>query len=115
MAPAPYRTEGIIDTGAERTCINSATVDKLLLEPLHRERLITASEPRDSGIYYLTLQLGALENHRPDPISVLAYDATVTGAELLIGLDVLRRGKLIVDGPNSGYELFLPRTDRSAS
>ena len=109
MAPAPYRTEGIIDTAAERSCINSTTVDKLLLEPLHRETLITASGPRDSGIYYLTLQLGPRDDHPPDPISVLAYDATVTGAELLIGLDVLTHGKLIIDGPKRRYELLLPR------
>ena len=109
MAPAPYRTEGIIDTAAQRTCINLTTVDKLLLEPVRRETLMTASGPRDSGIYYLTLQLGPREEHPPDPISVLAYDATVAGAELLIGLDVLTHGKLVIDGPNRRYELILPR------
>lgn len=110
MAPAPYRTEGVIDTAAERTCISTATVDRLLLEPLHHERLMTASGPRDSRVHYLTLQLGPREDHPPDPISVLVYEAAVTGAELLIGLDILRRGKLILDGPSDDYELLLPRS-----
>ena len=109
IAPAPYRTRGIIDTGAARTCINSTTVDKLLLEPLRPEVLFTASGPRESAIYYLTLQLGPREEHPPDPISVIAYSATVTGAELLVGLDVLRHGTLTLDGPNGDYELLLPR------
>ena len=109
MAPAPYRTRGIIDTAAARTCINSTTVDKLLLEPLQMETLITASGPRESGIYDLTLQLGPREEHSPDPLSVLAYDAMVTGAELLVGLDVLRHGRLTLDGPRGECELLLPR------
>lgn len=114
IAPAPYRTSGIIDTAAARTCINSTTVDKLLLEPLQPETLITASGPRESGIYDLALLLGPREEYPPDPISVLAYDATVMGAELLVGLDVLRHGRLTLDGPKGVYELFLPRTARSA-
>jgi len=55
------------------------------------------------------LHLGYRSDNPPDPIRVTAYDANVTGAEVLVGLDVLRRGRLILDGPKGEYDLFLPR------
>ena len=110
IIPQPVRTAAIIDTAAERTCVSAAIANRLLLEPTRREDLATAAGTRRSGLYHVTLQLGWRDDHPPDPIQVQAYDAEVTGADVLVGLDVLRNGKLILDGPTGGYELFLPRT-----
>lgn len=112
IIPQPIRTTGIIDTAAERTCVSAAVVDGLLLEPMRREDVATASGSRESGLYYLMLQVGWRDNHPPDPIPVLAYDAEVTGAEMLVGLDVLRHGELILRGPEGVFELSLPRSAR---
>ena len=110
MAPAPHRVRGIIDTAAQLTCIRARTADRLLLEPVERTTLHTAAGGSESAVYYLTLQLGAEQERPPDPISVRAYAAPeVLGAEMLIGLDVLRLGELALFGPDSRYELILPR------
>ena len=42
----------------------------------------------------------------------MAYDANLTDAEVLVGLDVLRLGRLMLNGPSGEYELFLPRAAR---
>ncbi len=60
-------------------------------------------------MYHLMLRVGWRDNHPPDPIPVRAYDADVTGAEVLMGLDVLRHGELILRGPEREFELLLPR------
>ncbi|MCE2512397.1 MAG: hypothetical protein J4F50_07550 [Acidimicrobiia bacterium] len=113
IIPEPVRATGIIDTAAERTCVSAAIVDRLLLEPTRREDLATASGPRQSGIYYLMLQVGWREGQPPAPIPVTAYDAEVMGAEVLVGLDVLRHGRLVLRGPEGQFELFLPPTART--
>lgn len=109
MVLCPYRTRGLIDTAAEITCIKSSVADELLLEPVGQERLETASGEIHSAIYYITLRLGWNQEHPPDPIQVSAHSAEITGAEMLIGLDVLWQGKLIFYGPERRFELILPR------
>lgn len=113
IIPEPVRATGIIDTAAERTCVSAAVVDRLLLEPTRHEDLATASRPRASGIYDLMLQVGWREGQPPAPIRVTAYDANVMGAEVLVGLDVLRHGWLFLHGPEGQFELFLPLPTRA--
>ena len=110
MLPLPYRTQGIIDTAAQDTCIAASIADTLRLDPVRYAPLTTASGERRSAVYHLTVQLACDQGRPPDPISVFAHEALVTGAEMLIGLDVLRKGKLILDGPSNRYELMLPRS-----
>ena len=109
MVLCPYRTRGVIDTAAEITCIKSSVADELLLEPVGQERLETASGAMQSAVYHITLRLGWKQDSPPDPIQVSAHAAEVTGAEVLIGLDVLWQGKLILYGPEKRFELILPR------
>lgn len=110
MAPSPHRVQGIIDTAAELTCIREGTADRLLLEPVAYTTLHTASGESKSAVYEVVLQLGCTQDHPPDPIPVRAYAAPeVLGAEMLVGLDVLRLGELVVFGPDDRYELILPR------
>ena len=71
--------------------------------------LHTASGVSQSAVYSLTLHLGKQQENPPDPIPVTAFVAEVLGAEVLIGLDVLRRGELILYGPEERFELILPR------
>ena len=110
MLPLPYRTQGIIDTGAQDSCITASIADTLRLDPVRYAPLTTAAGEKRSAVYHLTVQLAWDQDHPPDPISVFANEAIVTGAEMLIGLDVLRKGKLILDGPSDRYDLILPRS-----
>ena len=113
----PYRTTGIIDTGAERTCVQANIVDKLLLRPAGQGRLHSSSGLSLSPNYAVTLQLAWKLEHPPDPIPVKKAYALpeVLGAELLIGLDVLRLGEFVIYGPDNRYELILPRSTRPPS
>ncbi len=111
IEPLPLRTTGIIDTAAQKTCIRTSTARGLLLEPVEQTTLATASGPVESAVYHLSLQFGLTLDQLPAPIPVFASAAPeVLGAELLIGLDVLRRGELTVYGPDDRYELILPRS-----
>ncbi len=113
----PYRTTGIIDTGAQRTCLQANIVDKLLLRPAGQGGLHSISGLRLSPNYAVTLQLAWKLEHPPDPIPVKkAYALSeVLGAELLIGLDVLLLGELTIYGPDNRYELTLPRSTEPPS
>ena len=115
MAPPSFHLQGVIDTAAQLTCIRARTADRLLLEPVRHTTLNTASGESPSAIYFLTLQLGAGQEGPPDPISVSAYSIPeVLGAEMLIGLDVLRLGEFVMFGPDGRYELMLPRRASSS-
>lgn len=106
---APYRTEGLIDTAAEGTCIKTSVADVLRLEPVRHASLHTASGKTQSAVYSITLQLGWRQHRPPDPIPVTAHAAEIMGVEVLIGMDVLRQGELIIYGPDGRFELILPR------
>lgn len=45
----------------------------------------------------------------PDPISVFAHTAANLEVDALIGLDVLRKGELVLYGLTERFELILPR------
>ena len=111
MVPSPQRVRGIIDSAAMRTCISEKTARAMLLEPVAYTTLHAASGESRSAVHYLSLQLDWRQNRPPDPIPVRAQAVPeVLGAEILIGLDVLRLGEFVLFGPDSRYELFLPRS-----
>ena len=111
MVPAPQRVRGIIDTAAMRTCISERTARAMLLEPVAYVTLHSAVGESRSAVHHLSLQLASQQDRPPDPVSVRAQAVPeVLGAEILIGLDVLRLGEFVLFGPDSRYELLLPRT-----
>lgn len=112
MIPDPHRTQGIIDTAAESTCIKESVADELLLEPVRHAKLQTASAEVQSAVYHLTLKLGWHLDSPPGPVPVFAHTAANLRADALIGLDVLRQGELILYGPEERFELILPRRAR---
>ena len=113
MVPLPRRVRGIVDSAAMRTCISERTTRAMLLEPVDYVTLHAASGESKSGVHHLSLQLDWRQDRPPDPISVRAQAVPeVLGADVLIGLDVLRHGELVLFGPDSRYELLLPRTTR---
>ena len=108
-APLPFSARAIIDTAAQRTCIRASAAANLRLTPVGRASVSSTSGSVQSNVYSLSLQLGLTLDRLPNPIEVFAHSVpAIRGAELLIGLDVLRRCKLTLDGPQSRYELILP-------
>lgn len=113
MVPAPQRVRGIIDSAAMRTCISERTAQAMLLEPVDHVTMHLASGESRSAVHHLSLQLDSMQERPPDPISVRAQAVPeVLGAHILIGLDVLRLGEFVLFGPDSQYELILPRSAR---
>lgn len=103
---------GLIDTAAQVTCISTGLVQGLRLEPVGDAQLYTADDdrPTPTNVYAVTIQVGWQLRSPPNPIPLVVYRAAPAGVDVLVGLDVLRNGKLILDGPKGEYELFLPRT-----
>ena len=108
--PLPQRLSGFIDTGAQVTCISTGVVQSLRLEPVSDAQLYTADRGRPTKAYAVTVHVGWNAHSPPDPIPLIVYGASPSGVDLLIGLDVIRRGRLNLDGPKGMYELFLPRS-----
>lgn len=113
MVPSPQRVRGIVDSAAVRTCISERTAQAMLLEPVAFATVHSTSGQSSSAVHYLSLHLDWRQELPPDPISVRAQAVPeVLGAKILIGLDVLRLGEFVLFGPDSRYELILPRTAR---
>ena len=110
--PLPQRISGFIDTGAQVTCISTGLVQSLSLEPVADAQLYTADGDRATKAYAVTAHVGWNAPSPPDPIPLVVYAASPSGVDMLIGLDVIRHGRLILNGPLGEYELFLPRTAR---
>ena len=109
MAPDPVRTQGLIDTAAGVSCITPGVADRLLLDPVGRAMLRTASGEISSKVYSVMVRVGWCEQAPPDPIPVRAHVTEIYGSEMLVGLDVLSRGEFVLDGRRRRFELILPR------
>lgn len=114
MAPDPVRTQGLIDTAAGVSCITPGVADRLLLDPVGRAMLRTASGEISSKVYSVVVRVGWCEQAPPDPIPVRAHVTEIDGSEMLVGLDVLSRGEFVLDGRRRRFELILPRRGPSS-
>ncbi len=109
VAPLPRYGRGVIDTGAEVSCVNDGIAQALATEPSGTYRVVTAAGIHPRHVYPLSVTLGPDLNPRPDPIEVDAPEMRIEHGILLIGRDVLSRGELVVYGPDARFELVLPR------
>lgn len=114
MAPDPVRTQGLVDTAAGVSCITPGVADRLLLDPVGRAMLRTASGEISSKVYSVMVRVGWCEPAPPDPIPVRAHVTEIDGSEMLVGLDVLSRGEFVLDGRRGRFELILPRRGSSS-
>ena len=113
IAVSPYRVKAIIDTGAQRSCIAARVAADMLLEPIAHEWLHTASAKFLNPVYYLDVQPGWNLDSPPSPIPLRLHALSeVLGAEMLVGLDVLRDGEFVMHGPDRRFELLLPPAAR---
>ena len=96
------------------TCISTGLVQSLRLEPVGDAQLYTADGDCPTKAYAVTVQVGWQLHLPPSPIPLVVYRAAPAGVDVLVGLDVLRYGRLTLDGPKGEYELLLPRDSGSA-
>lgn len=109
LIPPPSQGLGLIDIGAEISCVSTAVAQSLALNPTRRFRVRTAAGPRTSNVYPVKVTLGWDLEAPPDPIELEAPEVDVHGADILIGRDILRLGEFVLYGPDARFELVLPR------
>lgn len=111
VAPLPRFGQGVIDTGAEVSCVSAGIAQALATKPSGAYRVVTAAGVHRRHVYPLSVTIGPELEPRPDPIEVEAPEMSIEHGILLIGRDVLSRGELVVYGPDARFELVLPRGD----
>ena len=109
-APLPRYGPGVIDTGAEVTCINVGIAQALATKPSGAYRVVTAAGVGRRRVYPLSVTLGPGMNLPPDPIEVDAPEMSIEHGVLLIGRNILNRGELVWYGPDGRFELVLPQS-----
>lgn len=108
--PLAYRA--LIDTGATSSGITPKVVEELGLAPVGSRPITHAGGADEFYAYYF--KLGFLKDAN-DPGIMEVYDAPVEGFrlpennrlfEVIIGMDVISRGRLVID--NNKFQLSLP-------
>ena len=101
----PHPVTAIVDTGAQTTVLNPATVKQLHLKPVGKITIVTPSTtvPVECSRYHVNVYFSkdyVAEN-------VLAVEAPMGGQpyQCLIGRDILRLGKLLYDGTANEFTL----------
>ena len=103
--PQREKTQGLVDTGAERTCISPRLAELLNLRPHSKVRIQTATGCCEVNAYWVDLMLHfgnqgiTIEN-----LEVAGFAVAATRPELLIGRDILCLGVLTM--ASSGHFTF---------
>ncbi|GAB6043893.1 aspartyl protease family protein [Endothiovibrio diazotrophicus] len=99
------QTQGLIDTGSTVSCISAALVERLHLEPIGKEAVLTLSGPVEGLTYFLDagfpVNLPGLGWHgiyTIERIACLAF-AAERPYEFLIGWDLLGSAQVTINGP----------------
>ena len=108
--PLPWYGLGLIDTGAEVSCVNEGIGSMLGLEPVSRYRVKTPSGFSVHSVYQLRVTLGPGLDLPPDPIDVEVPEVEIDVGAMLIGRDILSHGEMAWYGHDEQFELVLPRS-----
>lgn len=90
--------KAIWDTGATITAISSAVSKRIGAMPVESGTTISATDRSDSNIYLATIELpGDIVLHNVEVWDISLDDYA---AEVIIGMDIISRGRLIVETVN---------------
>jgi hypothetical protein len=101
---------GVLDTGTNITCVARGVLRRLGLVPTRRSRSQTASGRVAVRLFRVSLTIPPAGNAPgasltlPD-LEVMELPRPFSGAEVLIGMDVLLGCKLLLDGPARQFTL----------
>ncbi|MGI2905398.1 hypothetical protein [Tolypothrix sp. VBCCA 56010] len=114
--PEPVICQALIDTGATRTCVDPTVLNQLWLTPKGRLPVLTPSTgaiPHYTNLFDVGIHLyyaGTVLN--PESKYLLSHeiaacesDLLAQGIHVLLGMDVLSRCLLIVDGAHQRFTL----------
>ena len=113
--PPPQQGMVLIDTGATRSCADTAVMSKLGVYPVGQVDLGTAGGKTTASLYPARLLIGVGVMPQPlsiDFSSVVGVDLSgqSVGGQTLIGLigrDILSRSILVYNGPTASFSLAL--------
>jgi predicted aspartyl protease len=110
LVPA-QRLELLVDTGADSTTISDQAMRSLGLTPVSQTRIHTSTTTGAgvvSDVYAVELTLfpTTIQPFRIGALQVIARPFLNTGADGLLGRDVLRQLVLVYDGPRSQVKLI---------
>lgn len=108
---APILCRGLIDTGSDITCVNSAVLRRLSLnKPSVHATTQTVSGPAHVDLFEVSVNVLDLR-HASGPklifptLRIMEPPKPLTNLEVLIGLDVLLTARLLLDGPGRAFTL----------
>lgn len=104
--PTPVKCTGIWDTGATGSVITRRIVDHLKLQPVDRVSVNTVNGVRESHVYLVNILL-------PSNVGFQGLQVTegdISGADVLIGMDIIRLGDLAITHGEEGGLVMSYRT-----
>lgn len=110
LPPRPVKVKGVIDTGATSTSVSAAVLRQLLAARVDEVDNETAGGTVQVGVYVVsigffiddaeTVSVSLIQN-----LTVSEFAVPLAGVDVLIGMDVLEKCRLTVDGPAGTFTL----------
>lgn len=104
--PQPVICTGIWDTGATGSVITRSVVDRLKLQPVDRVHVNTANGVRESDVYLVNILLPSNVGFQ----GLLVTEGDISGADVLIGMDIICLGDLAITHGEEGTLVMSYRT-----
>ena len=110
--PDMQEIKGLIDTGATTSCLDTGVIARLGLSPTGFVGVHTSfsgDQPEIVGLFDVSIWLGSPKVHAlAMTLPVLRADLSKQTVQCLIGMDVLRKCILHIDGPKETADLIYP-------
>ena len=109
--PAPVQVRGLLDTGSDVTVVASWVLQQLAIPAVTTSSTQTVSGPVTVRLYEISLSItapgqpGAPMLIEPDLLA-MELATVLQDTDVLIGLDVLLKRRLVLDGPATQFTLF---------
>ena len=109
--PAPVQVRGLLDTGSDVTVVASWVLQQLAIPAVTTTSTQTVAGPITVRLYEISLSItapgqpGAPMLIEPDLLA-MELATVLQDTDVLIGLDVLLKRRLVLDGPATQFTLF---------
>lgn len=107
--PLPVSVNAIVDTGTNVTCVSQVVLSRLAVAASGQATTNTAAGEAVVQLYEVSMSVPGQGNAPLTIVStnltVMELPGSVPGVDVLVGLDVLLRYKLLLDGPAKQYTL----------
>lgn len=97
---------GLIDTGAQRSCVASHVAESLSLQAHGQQTMQSASGPYDANLYTIDFHIPASQSQSINGHSWPFAECSNSNFEILIGMDLILKGGLQISS-NSSFTLFV--------